>query len=174
MKYFLMEENKKNPNDPQIIDWYGKINVLDINRYNCAKIPKKLGLKVRNNKDLVFPEIVFFPFLIVSDKVYELIKKFEPNMKKKDIILTESAHGNVKVYHLPIFEELNCLSDKSKLNADKSVIHEAVIEETLAGDKSIFVLEGINKRQVVVRLDVAEALLRRDINCFNLREVTVI
>lgn len=174
MKYFLMEENKKNPNDPQIIDWYGKINVSDINRYDCAKIPSKLGLNVRSNKDLVFPEIIFFPFLLVSDEVYELIKKFEPNMKKKDIILTDSVYGKVKVYHLPIVDEINCLSDSSKLNADKSVIHNAVIEEDLAGDKSIFVLEGINKRQVVVRLDMAEALLRRDINCFNLREVEVL
>ncbi len=117
-----------------------------------------------------FVDIVTIPFFMVSEKIHNLIKIFEPNMQYKEIILLDKKNGRAEVYYLPILEEVNCLGKNTKFNLDYSVIEKPILCKEKVGDKSIFRLPEGPSGCCVVRMDLLESILRRDAYGFKIVE----
>lgn len=61
-----------------------------------------------------------------------------------------------------IFQEIECLSEKSELNLNKTVVKKIILDKEKIKNKKIFKIKESLKTLVVIRLDVAESLLRRE------------
>lgn len=173
MRYFIVEVNPAYQSAPVIINWYGKFDVRMINPKEHHKLPKRKLLMIQNYKNTVFTDIITFPFLLVSEKVYDVIKIYEPRTPFKQIVLLDSVNQAAQLYYLPILAVCDCLSEKSELNLDKSVIRRAVIEPEETQDKSFFRIGGVKNAYYVMRLDLAESLLRRDVKGLGLKLVDI-
>jgi len=171
LKYFLLETNKLYDTAPDIVDWYGKIDVRNIKTGSSHLLPKRLLLSIAPNPDTVFTDVICHPFLLVSSMVRDTIKLYEPNMVFKEIILLDGANELSSVYYLPILPEVDCLSGESELNLDRSVIKKAVISLPAVGDNSIFKIAGVTGNYIVVRLDLAESILRREARGIGLEDI---
>lgn len=170
MRYFLVKEDKRYKNRPIIRDFNSVISPKDLKEGNYSKIPKRIIMKVKPDASIEFVDIIMVPFVIVSKVIYQLLEKFEPNLQFKEIVLLDKKNGKVGEYFMPLLSKCDCLTKKSTYNFDKSEITKAVIDRNLIGDKCIFKFSVGSSNLVVIRLDVAELILRRNASGFLLEE----
>jgi len=77
--YLTLTAQKGNP-VPQIVNWYGKLDVRNVNRKDYRKIPVPLMLEMRTGVDVVYPDIMTFPLLLVSEEAMEVILLYDKEM----------------------------------------------------------------------------------------------
>ena len=75
-------------------------------------------------------------------------------------------------YFMPLFQEILCISDKSIITPDRSQVKRMVIKPP-SDMISIFKVEPLITDVVIIRLDVAESLLRRKIRKFTFEMIGV-
>jgi len=170
MKYFLLKTDAKY-SSPQLIDWYGKVNPKHIHKGVSYAIPRRQIIYVESNPNICFTDVISSPIFLVSPMVRDIMKMYEPQIVFKEIILLDQKNRLTQLYLLPIFEEILCLSSKSILNLDHSVIKKAVLLEEAVTGKHIFRIEDVNNTYVVADLDFVESILRRGAKGITLTEL---
>ena len=173
MKYFLIKMDQKFDTAPEIRDWFDKIKHEDICAERSHNIEKRQLLFIESNPNTVFPDILSFPFFLVSETVRNVIYSYDPNTIFKELILLDSKYAKTHIYYLPILRERDCLSDSSILTRDKSSVLHAVIDAEKVGDNAIFSLATLSDLNVAVRLDFVESILRRGVKGVFLEEICV-
>jgi len=168
-----MECDEKCIDAPDIINWYDKLDVRQIKRGESYKLPRRMILEIQKNENTVFTDVVSKPFLLYSDKVKEAVDIYETKIPYKQIVLLDGKSLLTALYYLPILETVDCLSDKSELNRDGSVIRRAVLDKAKLPNRSIFKLGGVKSTYMVVRLDLAESILRRGVRGIRLKETEI-
>lgn len=163
MKYYFITQDKRLVDVPQIINWYQTLNIEEIKMGTYHKIPNRMVLQLKNNKELYFPEILFHPCLMISKKIKNILCLYEPTMRYKEIILLDTFNEKTGVYYIPYLEELDCLAkEKTKFGNFQSIIEKgAIYREKLDGICMFYVKYNQNK-YYVVRHDLLESMLRRD------------
>ena len=63
---------------------------------------------------------------------------------------------------MPIFQEIECLSENAEFNLNKTLVKRIILDNKKINGKKIFKIKESSKTLIVVRLDVAESLLRRE------------
>lgn len=161
MKYFLITEDKKIVNRPQLINWYSKISPEKLKWGTYHEVSSKTVLYVKKDIDIYFPDILTFPFFMVSKNIKDILSLYEPNMGYRQIILIEREYEKVMQYFIPHLLRVDCLDISSQYSFDHSEVLNAKIDIDKVPDKCIFELDGVSKRQIVVRHDFLESILRR-------------
>ena len=171
MKYFIIEKDKKFYSSPQIISWHQDINFLPESKY--YKLPKRKAFFIKESEFLFWTDIISSPVFLVSEKIKNIIKIYDKRLKMKQIILIEPKTADMQVYYLPIFEEIDCLSEKSDIY-NRDVTKKIILNRENIKNKPIFKVAGIKGRYIVGRLDFIESVLKRNIKGINLIELQVI
>lgn len=171
MKYFLLESDSFYSNAPSIINWFGKIDKGNICLGKSHLLPQRMLFEIKNDKDLIFTDIVTHPFLLISDGFQKLVKLYQPRTPFKQVVLMDMITHNFKLYHLPILKKIDCLLEESKTNLDRSEIKEAVLDYEKIKDYSLFQLDNVKGTHIVIRLDLLESALRRKMTGLYIREV---
>lgn len=121
---------------------------------------------------LDFLDILDRQFFLVSMEVKKVFAMYEPSMIFKNVCILNNEREEYGQYALPLFRELECVADGSEISLDRSFIKKLRIRE-MDGLDSIFKVAGLMTDAVIIRLDVAESLLRRGIRRFTLERVQV-
>lgn len=74
---------------------------------------------------------------------------------------------------MPIFQEIECLSERAELNLNRTVVKKIILDKEKINGKKIFKIKESEKTLIVVRLDVAESLLRREFRGMCLKRLEV-
>ena len=173
MDYFLLKQDKRYVNIPRILDVYKKINIRDMNFSRCHNISDTVIFNVKAEKESTFLDIFDTPLFLMSDNLKNIIEKYNANIYFKTIPLIDLQWERQKNYYLPIFEEIDALSSESEFNMDKSVIKKIVLDEKKLKGKKIFKIKHEFNTLIVVRLDVAESILRRNFTGIKLEKLCV-
>jgi hypothetical protein len=115
-------------------------------------------------KEQAHPQYIDFiehPLPLVTDKVKSLLEKYQPNSFFKPVILADLRRMRQEVYWLMIPPSISCLAAESVFNAD-GTLEQMVLDSGKIGRMRVFSIKGIMENYIIVRLDVAESLLRRD------------
>lgn len=161
MQYFIIECDERYVDSPNIINWFMKIDIRNINKDNSYKLSKRMVLKVTPNKNITFTDIITKPFLLVSNNFKKIIDIYEPKIIYKQVALLDQENEKTELYHLPILPKVECLNIKSRFNQDRSIIKEAVLDYDKIKEYSLFQISGIKNIYTVIRLDLLESILRR-------------
>lgn len=105
-RYFILSEQEGNPL-PQIMSWYGKLDVRKLNRLDYGEIPKHLRVEVRTGMDVFYPDIMTNPVLMVSEEVMEIMKIYDSRMPFVFLALFDTQKGESKTYYCPVLAEDN-------------------------------------------------------------------
>ena len=173
MRYFIMEQDAEHNDAPNIINWYGKLDVQKLKQARSWEIPDRVLLEIRENPDTIFTDVISKPFLLYSKKTKDAVSIYESGIVHKQISLLDDQNLLTELYYLPILKSVDCLSDKSELNTDKSIIRRAVLDKNKLPRRSIFALDGLSSSYTVVRLDLAESLLRRGVRGVTFAKVEI-
>lgn len=163
MKYFLISEDKKLIDRPQLMNWYQKIEIEKLKWGTYHEVPERTVIFVKDNKDVYFTDILTFPFPMVSKKIKEILDLYEPNMGYREVILIEQKHEQMMQYFVPHLMRVDCLGKSTEYNFNHSELVRAVLDKDKIPDKCIFEVEKVSNRQIIVRHDFLESLLRREV-----------
>ena len=79
----------------------------------------------------------------------------------------------MNTYHLPLLPIINCLTEKSKFNLDRSYIEYAELDLEKVKHNNIFYIGDSTGNYTVVRLDVLESMLKRGARGLHISELDV-
>lgn len=161
MKYFLLHTDTVYTTSPEIINWYRRIDVRNIHYEKAHLLPKRELLFMRGYADTVFTDIVDSPFLMVSELIKKVICMYQPETIFKEIILLDAVYEKSRRYFLPVFRKQHCLSEKSILNLDRSVIKQGILSRSKLNDQAVFRIGDVKNNYTVGRLDFVESILKR-------------
>ena len=170
MNYFLISKDEIYEKAPNIINWYEDERL--INERNLNLLENRKILKIRNEEKIVWTDIISNPNFFVSEKVKGVINKYDNKIKFKQVILLDVLGAEAEVYYLPLLKFINCLSEESEIVGN--TIKRCVIKKDIIKEEKIFRIGDVNKRYIVVRLDLAESILRRGARGLHLERVEVI
>jgi hypothetical protein len=174
MEYFLLQQDKRYINTPHLRDIFNKINKKSINLDKCNQIEAELTFQVDSNKDMNYLDLLGGQLFIVSSALMSLVAKYEPGMIFKTISLIDFENGRKETYWLPILADVACLAPQSELTIDKSFLKKIVLQEVAIPDLSIFRIAGVATPYIIVRLDLAESILRREFQGIKLTRLEVL
>ncbi|AOR23487.1 imm11 family protein [Clostridium taeniosporum] len=162
MDYFLLKQDKRYSNTPQILNLFKKFNTKDLNLVKADNIEDNNILYVKSAQGIEYLDILNIPIFLVSEELQRILSKYNSNIVFKMVALTDYKNLEQYIYYLPIFEEVQALNEESEFNLNKTIVKKIVLDENKIKNKKIFKIKESDKTLIVVRLDVAESLLRRD------------
>lgn len=171
MDYFLLKQDSRYTNTPKIINFFQTINSRDLNMLRADNIDDDNSFFVRPSKDNQFIDILDKPVFLVCENMRKIIAKYNRNIIFKRAALIDRENSRQKIYNIPIFEEIEALHKNSELHFN--VVKNIVLDKEKVRNKKIFKIKESDKTLVVVRLDVAESLLRRDFEGMSLKRLEV-
>lgn len=86
---------------------------------------------------------------------------YQPDLQYRYFCLLDNQNQVHKFYYAPALEMVDCLSEESGCNLDKSVIRNVVLRKESIDGKDLFRIAGVKEPVVIVSLPMAESLLRR-------------
>ncbi|WP_297430465.1 hypothetical protein [Clostridium sp.] len=153
------------------MDVFKEIDVRNINLLNAHKIDDVLIFNVKCDEETEFLDILDRNLFLISEKMKEIIGKYDLGILFKTIPLIDLPHKRQENYYMPIFEEIECLSENAELNLNKTVVKKIILDKEKIKGKKIFKIKESSKTLIVVRLDVAESLLRREFKGMSLKRL---
>ena len=103
-KYLTLVSQEGNP-IPQIVNWYGKLDVRNVNRRDYKKIPSPLMLEMRSGMDVFYPDVMTSPVLMVSEEAMEVIRLYDSRMPFFFFALFDAAKEENVSYYCPVLAE---------------------------------------------------------------------
>lgn len=172
MKYFLLScEEKGNP-VPRIVNWMTRLDYHAVQTREIGKLPPRTLLYIENNPETVFPDIINSPFLLVSEMIWDVMKKYGIKQAGKQIVLLDGVYGFAEIYYLQNLQECTCLHADTLFNNDGSAIRRLILNRAAAGRlPPFFRIAGVRKDYVVGRLDFVESILRRGAKGIKIEEL---
>ncbi len=172
MEYFRISQDKRYLHPPIIT------NIRDIiKRRSDAAAGKGEQVADANvafiapQPETDFPDILDAQVFLVSDRMKEVFRMYEPSLRFKMVCVLDNIRGAYANYHIPLFPEADCLSPESVVLPDKSAVRELVLCKERIGPGRIFRVAGLRTDAAVIRMDVLESLLRRGIRDFRFSRV---
>lgn len=170
MKYYELKLDDTNFIEaPDLIDWYGIQDVRLIKWETFHKLKNRLVYRIKPAGNIIFTDIISFPFLLVSPMVRAVIEMYGDKVVFKEVILISAEKEVEEVYYLPIMEESNQIN-MLYVKKEQNYIKQTKIPEWV-GERNIFWVKKNEKRHTIVNLDLAESLLRRNAVGLELKEV---
>ena len=173
MRYFALDIHKAYT-PPRLTKWHGILDQKTLREKKRNLIPKYTLFHIENHMQTVFTDIIFHPCFMVSKKVMDVIKLYEPSLRFERLALADRAAKKICVYYIPILIELDVLTPNSRVAHDKRTLEYIEIDEEKAKQRAIFQFEINDKIYVLAHLDLIESLLRRKVIGVDLKAVETI
>jgi hypothetical protein len=170
MKYFLLSHNRQYVETPRLIGLYYVLDRLDIRRAGAHKLPERPVVRTENREEYDLPDLLNDDNLfLLSDEAKKVFSFYDNDIVFKTMILL-SRDGKMQArYNLPVLEHIACLHKDSEYGK-YGVLESPVLDREKIPGKSIFMF-GDDPQRRVVRLDVAESLLERNLKGFVVTEI---
>ena len=173
MDYFLLKQDKRYSNTPQIKDLFKNINSRDLNLLRADNIEEDNCFYIKSNDNIDYLDVLDMPIFLVSKKLKKILEKYKEKTIFNRFVLIDFENKIQNIYYLSIFEEIEALSEKSEFNLNKTIVKKIVLDEKKIKNKKLFKIKESDKTLIVVRLDAAESLLRRDFNGIILEKLEI-
>lgn len=172
MKYFEIQDSPELKYAPQLKDWYGKFDVRDIRLDRFPKLPDRQLFVVEPSENMVFTDIILFPFLLVSPTVREVIEMYRERCFFRSIILLDQKKNESKLYHLPVLDETSEIQLRNirYQNGTRTLDEKKMQGQPLVLSRNLFWVRDSIKRHTILSLDMAESLIRRGVTGLGLCE----
>ena len=138
-EYYVLTAQNGNP-IPRVVNWYGKLDVRKLNRKDYRELPAHILLDMETGRDVVYPDILTDPILLVSREMMQVIKRYDDDIPFLFAALFDTVREESVVYFCPILPEG---------------------EEAEERGAAIYRLRTVRGSELRIRLDLAESLLCR-------------
>lgn len=173
MRYFILSEQAENNPIPEIKNWFEKITSKDNSEhFNTEKQWILLESKLKD--DSIHMDILTFPCILVSEKVMQVIWMYKRGIKVIKTILLDTESQKSLLYYLPDLPKHNFLSNDSTFDKTGSRLVKGLLDKKKIEDIPFFILGEINKATLIIREDIVESLIRRNVSGIKLQELPIV
>lgn len=157
MEYFIMRQDPKLLNVVKLLKW--ATPTKEKNRFQKLRMSKQETRLMFVTDDIYneYPDFIEEPFYLISDKLKRIMKLYQPNLYFETVVLSEPKNNEQNIYHFFAVPEMECASSKCVRRYGK--IEKLILDPIKIGNNRIFKVLG--EENLIVRLDVAESILRR-------------
>lgn len=167
MKYFkIMVDKHYTP--PMPTGWYGILDKKTLEKKKSYQMPKRMLFCVEEHMQMVFTDIITFPCFMVSKMVRSVIEKYDRSVRFARVILYDRKHKNSMAYYIPFLDSIGIDKEdtgEGNISGEKTVVGQVMEDRVIA---ELRTSEGTF---LVMRMDLAESVLRRDAVGIGLEEV---
>ncbi|MCM3342403.1 hypothetical protein M3650_28205 [Paenibacillus sp. MER TA 81-3] len=170
MEYFIISQDENVENMIRFAGLKSTNKTIEVTPEQADDIHDITVVFVEGSADSVYPDYIGKPVVFVADELKKVLELYDPGLVFKCAILSNPQHSMQKVYWLLLLPRVDCLSEHTefyKTGAVKSI----VIDHAKAAEHAIFRVQGLLEKHVIINLDVAESLLRRDLLGMRLEKV---
>ena len=162
MEYFYMKVDKRIQRLPdmefprELITSKGMVTEI-------SRIVGSIMVKVKalNGLKTVYPDYFSTPYFLIAEKFHKIFEKYQSDIFFHRVMLVEKEMQTP--YFLFIPPEIECENKEETTYERDGSIKCLVLDESKVGGNRIFRVKGMSKT-VIVRLDAAESVLRREPN----------
>lgn len=173
MEYFRIRQDSRYLHTPVITNSGDVVKQRkQISLTNAKQIPDVNVLFSDAPYPLDFVDVLDKQFFLISMEMKKVFQMYEPGMIFKNVCILNNQKNEYHEYALPLFYEVDCLSEKSQVSPDKSHVKKLCLRHNF-DFASIFKVAGFMTDVVILRLDAAESLLRRGIYQYRLESVEI-
>ncbi len=165
MKYFILTNGDKNP-FPQIINWSQTIDVRQLTRDEYQKMPPFIQLNAKLGMDGIFSDVIAKPFLLLSRPAMEVTALYDSAIPFLFFVLFNAEKGECSSYFCPVLEDEDCLVKMPGVRQCELILD----RQKMRGIPLFLVRNGLESH-TIIRMDLAESLLEREIVGLELKEV---
>ena len=161
MDYFVMRQDPRvrNVAKPE----GARVNELrHLTRAEIDAISIPPNLYVKNSKKAEYTDYIEEPVMLLSEKLKKIMSKYQKDAIFKAAILMGKDTSRQETYYLISAPGIRCASEGTTYDT-RGNVKDLVIDKEKVVPARIFFTEGYERR-IIVRLDVAESILRRDPN----------
>lgn len=163
--FFLLSQDQKYRNPPVIEDFYQRMRRKDFTVELADKIPDRNVVYCDTNRKQDFLDVLDQQVLLVSREVKEVFQMYQRDINYKYFCCLNNVTGEYKNYYAPILPFLNCIAGQGA----RGNREELKLVRNKIGDAGIFRIPFYENGLTVIRLDVAESLLRRKLKGIELK-----
>ncbi len=161
MEYFIMQTDSRLRRLPQFQIPKELLSISGIEQANRKESVSVIYVTGNKGLSIEYPDYISGPIPLIAEKLYKILRKYQQDTIFHQVVLIEKDSGVQKVYYLMIPPSLEC-ANKSKTAYDRAGnVLDFVLDAECIGKNRMFRVPEL-KNQIVVRLDVAESILRRD------------
>lgn len=168
MKYFRLTNKGNNP-FPQIINWDNSLDIRKLNQKDYKSLPSFIMLNIESGLDPFLPDVLIAPLFLVSRNVMEVIVRYDSSIPFFFSALFDIRQGKCAGYYCPVLAEEDCVAidvshgrELLRLNRNKMT------------GRPLFFVRRNDRRETILRLDIAESLLAREATGIELQEACLI
>ena len=133
-----------------------------LTREEISAMSMSTNLYVKKSGRIEYPDYIEHPVMLLSEKLKKIMSKYQKDAIFKTVILIDKDLKRQKIYYLISAPCIDCAAEETTYDA-RGNVKELVIDQEKVGHARIFFAEK-NGQRLLVRLDVAESILRRDAN----------
>lgn len=171
MNYFILSQDERISNavEPVGIAQVIKKELLTLDRMDeLEELERQFPVLEKN--DMLYIDFIEKPIALLSDAVKQLVEKYNPSMPFKAVVLMDMPKLMQTLYWLVIPPKVPCLSTQTEFRLD-GTLKKLVLDEDKAAPYSFFQIEGIKENYIVVNIELAESILRRDLRGIRLQKI---
>ncbi len=173
MEYFIISQDIAIPDQVQPVGILKVIDRESIKPENIRKMDElAVQFEIKENNKAVYVDFIENPVPLVSDRLKDILSKYEERIFFKPVLLADIKNTRQDVYWLLVPDSIECLSDKSEFNKNGTVKN-LVLDENKVRFRKVFKVKGILENLIIIRLDVAESLLRREFTGIKLKKAEI-
>lgn len=158
MEYFIICQDKRVLNSVEPI---GVSKAIDKNIDTKAEDEMPVQFYIKEKKENEYVDYIDGQAPLISDKLKYIFEKFQEDIFLKPAVLADIKRMKQDLYWIMIPQAVECLSPKAEFNKN-GTLKKLVIDETKIGFTKIFKVDGILENLIIISLDLAESILRRD------------
>lgn len=162
MDYFFMKTDKRICRLPKL---QLSEELLRLKQENIKHGSITSMVYIKGNSGLITEYADYYetPIPLIGERFQKIAQKYQPDAVFHRVILVEKQTGEQRPYYLLLPPEIECADKGESIYDDAGNIEKFVLEEEKVGRQRIFVAKDY-KKKLIVRLDVAESILRRGSN----------
>lgn len=162
MDYFRMKTDKRLCKLPQM-QIPKELSPIGMTKEKLEKITKPSIVYVKGNHGLSieYADYLEKPIPLIAEKFQRILQKYQQDMLFHRVTLIEKETGKQKPYYFMMPPKITCADQEESRYDAVGNVQDFVLNIKKAGNRKIFLAEDYDS-QLLVRLDVAESILRRE------------
>ncbi len=172
MDYFWIQRDKRYSNLPRIRQFIIRYRASDFTVEGAHRIKDRNVVFVDSEMSLDYADVIDGQVFLISEGVKNVFQMYDPSISYKTFCLLNNVCMDLKMYYAPIMP----ISDGTDFSSDFNKKRDrrtlpALKQEYLK--RPIMRIRELAPDGVIIRLDVAESLLRRGLYKMNLTRMVI-
>ena len=162
MRYYLLDKPELFDGEVEIINFYQQLDYRVFSSDRMYQMPSRITFQIRHKERIEYPPVLLEPLPLFNKMAWNTIQSFMKKPLHTHFIFIDEKTKDIHHYFCPSFRRVKC---RQVFGVRQDGMKEVKIysEEAFPDGLPVLYLDDGNKILVLMRLDILESLMRKDL-----------